>query len=64
MAEEYADDDDDKFAICELRKSVLKELKMHDSFVQVRYHHGIHLFMYSIVGGVSDVERPSSKEYY
>ncbi|KAM7494425.1 hypothetical protein LguiB_029034 [Lonicera macranthoides] len=34
LAEEYADDDDDKFAICELRKSVLKELKMHDSFVQ------------------------------
>ncbi|KAK9293333.1 hypothetical protein L1049_021325 [Liquidambar formosana] len=34
LAEECADDDDAKLAICELRKSVLEELKMHDSFVQ------------------------------
>lgn len=35
MAEECADDDDAKVGITELRKSVLVELKMHDSFVQV-----------------------------
>ncbi|CAA0814495.1 Probable aminopyrimidine aminohydrolase-mitochondrial [Striga hermonthica] len=34
MAEEFADDDDAKVGIYELRKSVLEELKMHDSFVQ------------------------------
>lgn len=34
MAEEFADDDDAKVGICELRKGVLTELKMHDSFVQ------------------------------
>ncbi|KAG8380397.1 hypothetical protein BUALT_Bualt06G0011100 [Buddleja alternifolia] len=34
MAEECADDDDAKVGIYELRKSVLEELKMHDSFVQ------------------------------
>ncbi|KAK6156420.1 hypothetical protein DH2020_010668 [Rehmannia glutinosa] len=34
MAEEFADDDDAKVGICELRKSVLEELNMHDSFVQ------------------------------
>ncbi|XP_059665702.1 bifunctional TH2 protein, mitochondrial [Cornus florida] len=34
LAEECADDDDAKVAISELRKSVLEELKMHDSFVQ------------------------------
>jgi thiaminase len=34
MAEDCADDDDDKVAISELRKSVLQELKMHDSFVK------------------------------
>lgn len=31
MAEECADDDDAKVGINELRKSVVKELKMHDS---------------------------------
>lgn len=31
MAEECADDDDAKLGIAELRKNVLKELKMHDS---------------------------------
>lgn len=35
MAEECADDDDAKVGICELRKNVLEELKMHDSFVHV-----------------------------
>ncbi|KAL2482104.1 putative aminopyrimidine aminohydrolase [Forsythia ovata] len=34
MAEECTDDDDAKVGITELRKSVLEELKMHDSFVQ------------------------------
>ncbi|KAI3470410.1 hypothetical protein Pfo_027073 [Paulownia fortunei] len=34
MAEECADDDDAKVGICELRKSVLEELKVHDSLVQ------------------------------
>ncbi|KAL1207549.1 Bifunctional TH2 protein [Cardamine amara subsp. amara] len=34
LAEECADDDDDKLAISNLRKSVMEELKMHDSFVQ------------------------------
>ncbi|PIN11147.1 Aminopyrimidine aminohydrolase [Handroanthus impetiginosus] len=34
MAEECADDDDAKVGICELRKNVLEELKMHNSFVQ------------------------------
>ncbi|KAK3015928.1 hypothetical protein RJ639_007695 [Escallonia herrerae] len=34
LAEECADDDDAKVAIGDLRKSVLEELKMHNSFVQ------------------------------
>lgn len=34
LAEECADDDDAKLGICQLRKSVLEELKMHDSFVK------------------------------
>ncbi|KAJ4881311.1 putative aminopyrimidine aminohydrolase [Raphanus sativus] len=34
LAGECADDDDDKLAISNLRKSVMDELKMHDSFVQ------------------------------
>ncbi|GAB2277236.1 beta ketoadipyl CoA thiolase, th2, variant 2 [Dionaea muscipula] len=34
MAEDYADDDDARIAISVLRKAVLEELKMHDSFVQ------------------------------
>ncbi|XP_065032312.1 bifunctional TH2 protein, mitochondrial-like [Musa acuminata AAA Group] len=34
MAEEFADDDETKAAITELRKAVLDELKMHDSVVQ------------------------------
>ncbi|KAH7571817.1 hypothetical protein JRO89_XS04G0148700 [Xanthoceras sorbifolium] len=34
LAEECADDDDAKLSIAELRKSVLEELKMHNSFVQ------------------------------
>ncbi|XVF06464.1 hypothetical protein REPUB_Repub06bG0050300 [Reevesia pubescens] len=34
LAEDCADDDDAKLAISELRKSVLEELKMHNSFVQ------------------------------
>ncbi|CAA7022954.1 unnamed protein product [Microthlaspi erraticum] len=34
LAAECADDDDDKLAISNLRKSVMEELKMHDSFVQ------------------------------
>ncbi|GAB4855797.1 beta ketoadipyl CoA thiolase, th2 [Ancistrocladus abbreviatus] len=33
-AEEYADDDDAKISIAELRRSVVEELKMHDSVVQ------------------------------
>lgn len=37
LAEECADDDDAKAAISQLRKDVLEELKMHDSFVQVRH---------------------------
>ena len=35
MAEDCADEDDAKVVISKLRKSVLDELKMHDSFVQV-----------------------------
>lgn len=34
LSEECADDDEDKVAISELRKSVLEELKMHNSCVQ------------------------------
>ncbi|XP_023898756.1 bifunctional TH2 protein, mitochondrial isoform X3 [Quercus suber] len=34
LAEECADDDDAKISISELRKAVLEELKMHNSFVQ------------------------------
>ncbi|XP_043720260.1 bifunctional TH2 protein, mitochondrial-like isoform X2 [Telopea speciosissima] len=34
LAEDCADDDDDKSAISELRKHVMEELKMHKSFVQ------------------------------
>ncbi|CAM8979717.1 unnamed protein product [Rhodiola kirilowii] len=34
LAEDCADDDDEKLAISELRKDVTEELKMHDSFVQ------------------------------
>ncbi|CAL5406911.1 unnamed protein product [Camellia sinensis] len=34
LAEERADDDDAKAVISQLRKSVLEELKMHDSFIQ------------------------------
>lgn len=34
MAEECADDDDAKVGISELRKSILEELQMHDSFIQ------------------------------
>ncbi|XP_074307866.1 bifunctional TH2 protein, mitochondrial [Silene latifolia] len=34
LAEEFADDDDARMAIMELRKSVLQELKLHDSFAQ------------------------------
>ena len=36
LAEECADDDDAKISISELRKAVLEELKMHNSFVQVK----------------------------
>jgi hypothetical protein len=40
LAEECADDDDDaKISISNLRKAVLEELKMHDSFVQVQCSH-------------------------
>lgn len=35
LAEECCDDDDAKVDFNDLRKSVLEELKMHDSFVQV-----------------------------
>lgn len=35
LAEECADDDDEKDAITQLRKDVLEELKMHDSFALV-----------------------------
>ncbi|XP_044500059.1 bifunctional TH2 protein, mitochondrial-like [Mangifera indica] len=34
LAEECTDDDDAKLSISELRKSVLEELKLHDSFVK------------------------------
>lgn len=37
MAEECADDDDAKEALCRLRRDVLDELKMHNSFVEVRF---------------------------
>lgn len=37
LAAECADDDDDKLAISNLRKSVMEELKMHDSFVKVEH---------------------------
>ena len=36
LAEGCADDDDAKLAISKLRRTVLEELKMHNSFVQVR----------------------------
>jgi hypothetical protein len=35
LAEECADDDEAKLATSELRKGVLEELKMQNSFVQV-----------------------------
>lgn len=35
LAEDCADDDDAKVEICQLRKNVLEELKMHNSFVEV-----------------------------
>lgn len=38
LAEECSDDDDAKLAISDLRKAVLEELKMHDSFLQVRIY--------------------------
>ncbi|KAL2325365.1 hypothetical protein Fmac_024423 [Flemingia macrophylla] len=34
LAEECADDDDAKLVICQLRKAILEELKMHNSLVQ------------------------------
>ncbi|KAL2941246.1 Bifunctional TH2 protein mitochondrial [Bienertia sinuspersici] len=34
LSEEWADDDEDKIAIAELRKGVLEELKLHDSLAQ------------------------------
>ncbi|XVE90042.1 hypothetical protein DITRI_Ditri20bG0044800 [Diplodiscus trichospermus] len=34
LAEKYADDDEAKLAISDLRKGVLEELKVHDSFIQ------------------------------
>ncbi|GMG99882.1 hypothetical protein Nepgr_001722 [Nepenthes gracilis] len=34
LAEQYADDDDARISISELRRNVVEELKMHDSFVQ------------------------------
>ncbi|KAL4190675.1 hypothetical protein AMTRI_Chr07g25910 [Amborella trichopoda] len=34
MAEDCADDDDAKASICELRKGVLEELKMHESYAE------------------------------
>lgn len=37
LAEEYADDDDAKVSISELRQSVLEELEMHGSFCQVKF---------------------------
>lgn len=39
LAEECADDDDAKISISNLRKVILEELKMHDSFVQVQCSH-------------------------
>lgn len=39
LAEECADDDEAKLAISELRKGVLEELKMHNSFVQEAHFH-------------------------
>lgn len=35
LAEECADDDEDKVVIRKLRRRVLKKLKMHNSLVQV-----------------------------
>lgn len=35
MAEDCADDDDDKSAIRDLRKRVVKRLQMHDALIQV-----------------------------
>ncbi|XP_010262460.1 PREDICTED: probable aminopyrimidine aminohydrolase, mitochondrial [Nelumbo nucifera] len=34
LADECADDDEEKSAICKLRKCVMEEIKMHDSFVR------------------------------
>lgn len=36
LAEGYAEDDDAKHGINELRKTTLNKLNMHDSFVQVK----------------------------
>lgn len=48
MAEECADDDDAKVGIRKLRKSILEELKMHDSFVQVCIK-TLHLHLFFVV---------------
>lgn len=48
MAEECADDDDAKVGIRKLRKSILEELKMHDSFVQVCIK-TLHLYLFFVV---------------
>jgi len=37
MAAEYADDDDDKVAILDLKKVTLEELKLHDSVMKVSF---------------------------
>eukprot|EP00257_Ricinus_communis_P017958 XP_015576530.1 bifunctional TH2 protein, mitochondrial [Ricinus communis] len=37
LSEECADDDDAKLVIAQLRKDVMRELKFHNSFIQVRY---------------------------
>lgn len=46
MAEECADDDDAKEALCRLRRDVLDELKMHNSFVEVRFWRVLFFFIY------------------
>lgn len=62
LAEECCDDDDAKVDFNDLKKSVLEELKMHDSFVQVLSLLSllfgfvmIYLVMYSIISVIKSM---------
>ena len=65
LAEEFADDDDDKIAIRKLRKRVLKKLNNHEETVRVsssvllnclanQYIRVMMIVVFSVLGGASD----------